>query len=277
MRTKHLLLLLTLSSMVACTGNKTDNTESDEDSVIVETEKSILETDSIHLTEQKKVSNEEGAPSYSIDVNLQYAKGNTVVCDSINASIISTFLTDERNSDVAGVARNFFDSKVKEYREDLADYADPDNEFLRDMKYAYEIKGEFVPETVEGVLTYCSTGYMYTGGAHGAAWAYYINFDKNTGKVLNLAKTLDLSHSDEIISLIVEQLVKDNNCQTVEQLQEETAILTMGDMYISENFLIAEDGIIFHYGQYEIAPYAAGMQDVKISYQKLKKYLKKWN
>jgi hypothetical protein len=38
--------------------------------------------------------------------------------------------------------------------------------------------------------------------------------------------------------------------------------------------LFTKDGVRFIYGQYEIAPYAAGMPDFTVPYNKLEKFMK---
>lgn len=63
------------------------------------------------------------------------------------------------------------------------------------------------------------------------------------------------------------------NCTTVEQLMEETALLTLSDMYVSNDFHLGKDGITFRYGQYSIGPYSAGITEITLSYASLKNYM----
>ena len=102
---------------------------------------------------------------------------------------------------------------------------------------------------------------------------YGLNMDSKSGKVLQVSDVF--ADEASVLRLMQGQLLVDNGCETVEQLREKTAILMLGDLYVSDNnFLLLDDGVLFTFNQYDIAPYSSGVISVKLSYQQLKGCLK---
>ena len=62
--------------------------------------------------------------------------------------------------------------------------------------------------------------------------------------------------------------------RNIEEVKEQ-GYITMNDMYPTENFLLAEDSIIFFYNSYDIAPYSHGTTRLAIDYNDIKELMKK--
>ena len=63
---------------------------------------------------------------------------------------------------------------------------------------------------------------------------------------------------------MAEQLCKDWEADDLEDLQEKTGITMLGDLYLTNNFLMKGDSLEFLFNQYEIAPYSAGLIGITI-------------
>ena len=63
---------------------------------------------------------------------------------------------------------------------------------------------------------------------------------------------------------MAEQLCEDWKAEDLADLQEKTGITMLGDLYLTNNFLLKKDSIEFLFNQYEIAPYSAGLIDVTV-------------
>ena len=61
-----------------------------------------------------------------------------------------------------------------------------------------------------------------------------------------------------------DQLCKDYEVKDIAELQEQTGITMLGDLYLTNNFLLQGDSILFLFNQYDIAPYAAGLISVTL-------------
>ena len=111
--------------------------------------------------------------------------------------------------------------------------------------------------------------YEYTGGAHGNGIDSYYVMDRQTGKQLSLGDVVDLDKTD-FKSLVVKALQ--------EKMKEdpdtyfEGADQTVKDDYKKNefNFYLTKDGVGVEFSEYEVAPYAAGAQNVVIPYSDLK-------
>lgn len=122
-----------------------------------------------------------------------------------------------------------------------------------------------------GYLILYSEVYDYSGGAHGNHGAFAVCLDLKNKKRLQLS---DLLTTDSVTlqHLIEKQFRKDYELKPNEPL---TQILFEDKLPANDNFYFDEEGIGFRYTPYEVAPYAAGIIDVKLSYKELAPYLNK--
>lgn len=104
-------------------------------------------------------------------------------------------------------------------------------------------------------LTVRYDGYGYTGGAHGYAYQQYKTVDTKNQKLIKLTDIVDISkvNWNDVI-------LKNMSSEYRDLLFEPKKIMA------NENFFFDQQGITFVYGQYEIAPYAAGIIPAKVPY-----------
>ena len=103
----------------------------------------------------------------------------------------------------------------------------------------------------------------YSGGAHPYHVQWADVFDRSTGKKLVLGDVLNLKASaDAINRTVTEHIVEfgwsssDNESYDIRALPE-------------QNFAVTEQGVVLIFGEYEIAPYAAGIIEVPIPWESL--------
>lgn len=124
-------------------------------------------------------------------------------------------------------------------------------------------------------VTYISEGYVYTGGAHPMPWYYGITFSKLDGSIIGY-DLFDHDIFDAPEQLI--QLISDNiRSQYFDKInnEEEEYLFEPNDVFPfpTNQPWIETDSVVFCYGPFEIAPYAAGMPLCKISKTDLMPYL----
>ena len=113
------------------------------------------------------------------------------------------------------------------------------------------------------------TEYDYTGGAHGSTVNSYYVMDRKTGQKLLLGDIVDLNNTD-FKSLVVKYL-KEKISKNPEMFFEGAEQNVENGYQKNEfNFYLTKEGVGVEFGQYEVAPYAAGMQDIVIPYNELK-------
>ena len=158
----------------------------------------------------------------------------------------------------------YADSLEAEWKAEIAEWLADEPEYKDMLQYYYNIDGSLVETDNDSILSYQATTDCYLGGAHGSYVVEYYNFDKKTGKLLNIRDIVPAEKEKEVLKAMEEQLCKDWEAEDLDDLKEQTGITVLGDLYLTNNFLLKNDSIEFLFNQYEIAPYAAGLIDVTV-------------
>ena len=131
--------------------------------------------------------------------------------------------------------------------------------------HPFQLYVDYEMHTSGKVLSLAVQTYQYSGGAHGQAWKDFYVLDTQKGKLLTLQ---DLFKDNANYKALINQEIN-KQINTGEKMYFEG---DMGFQTISENhpFYVQDDNLVFFFGQYEIAPYAAGMPEFKIPVDILK-------
>jgi hypothetical protein len=109
------------------------------------------------------------------------------------------------------------------------------------------------PDIISVRLTLSS----YTGGAHGSSTIYGFNFDRSDGHELTLDDALQLT------GLSLDETAEQAKDQLTSKLND--GIFADGALPTPENystFVLDADSVTFIFQEYQVAPYAAGPQEV---------------
>lgn len=150
----------------------------------------------------------------------------------------------------------------------LADPDDPDEmeELPFESANEYESSISVLWQT-ENLLTLWDSGYDYSaGGAHGMPWGFGRTFDLKNLRILTLDDIITKAGRKAVLKMIIDQLEDEYN--DMGMLNEPEDI----DFPGVDPSLMAK-GVAFDYGPYEIGPYALGMPQALIPYDKIKPYL----
>ena len=207
---------------------------------------------------------------YHIEFKIDTLAGESDLAKNLSQLILDSVIIDSQWSGTKGqwtirqAMQAFADSTEEEWKTELAErYQDqPD---LRDvLQYYLTIEGALVENGNDSILTYQTATDCYLGGAHGSYVVQYYNFDKTTGKLLSIQDVVPQEKEQEVLKAMAEQLCEDWKAEDLADLQEKTGITMLGDLYLTNNFLLKKDSIEFLFNQYEIAPYSAGLIDVTV-------------
>lgn len=165
--------------------------------------------------------------------------------------------------------------KVNQAKEDMA-------KNVQELKQYIDSTGR-PPVPLELYVTYnqMSTGsvfslavetYEYTGGAHGMTWKDYYNIDTQNNQLLTLQGLF--KENVDYKSIINQEINRQIQLsrQTGDSIYFE-GVLGFKSIADNQNFYIDGDNLVICFGQYEIAPYAAGMPEIKIPLNLLKQNL----
>ena len=129
-------------------------------------------------------------------------------------------------------------------------------------------------------VTYYSTFYTYSGGAHGMASEYGATFDKKTGVMLrNVLNPKDVKALQPILRAGVESYFrrwyeKEHDADSRVKTDMEALFLENGIIPLpGSGVYLSPEGVVFIYGLYEIGAYAIGMPTFTVPYKKIGKFL----
>jgi hypothetical protein len=131
----------------------------------------------------------------------------------------------------------------------------------------YEVQTDFkVRYNKNNVLSITALYYQYTGGAHGGTNQVGYNINLKTGELMLLSDIFDkgFNYKDVIVNEILDSMKKGDKMFFNEGVN---VVKAMDD---KRSYYIEDGNVVVYYGQYEIAPYAAGIPEFKIPFSKLK-------
>ncbi len=158
------------------------------------------------------------------------------------------------------------------------------------MIYSYDISYNRYESKEKGTVSYVFNTYEFTGGAHGINVVNTFTFD-NKGKI-NIENILDFSNGNgvKLSKILAKKIIAEGD----EMINEDMLMTGLGITYLKsdgsidkekcncdgfyigsnfQNFYINDTGITFLFGQYQVAPGAAGTVSVNIDWETLKPYL----
>ncbi|MBR2105122.1 MAG: DUF3298 domain-containing protein [Bacteroidales bacterium] len=165
--------------------------------------------------------------------------------------------------------------------------ADLKKKFVEDFEEDDMIPELYINNTIEKlyetdkIVTIAYGGNIFYGGAHDDYYGYGITYNKSTGKALDTYDILNEDAWEQIQDKIAAGLRKyfdvKTNKELADELSGEGIICDNNNFYIPmpEAIPFVNNGeLIFTYGTYEIAPFAAGMPEVSIPLKDIQQYLK---
>lgn len=108
------------------------------------------------------------------------------------------------------------------------------------------------------------SAYSYSGGAHGLYGRSYTNFDPATGETISLANIFKPEAVERLGPMIERKILRDWSRRAGERVTREEFLADT--IEATSNFQLTKKGIVFHYGVYEVAPYAVGEFDILLSF-----------
>lgn len=116
-------------------------------------------------------------------------------------------------------------------------------------------------------ISFVQTEYEYqAGAAHGMPWWIGFTFDLESGERMLLSDILYNSEEElkELVTQYFEELVAS---QEEGYYWEDATSYVQESVNMESEFYLTDEGIVFFYGPYELACYAAGFQEVTVPYE----------
>ncbi|MBO3096987.1 DUF3298 and DUF4163 domain-containing protein [Gelidibacter pelagius] len=202
----------------------------------------------------------------TIVIDYPKAIGTKSVANKINQQIEHVIanemnMADTPENDISvSDAVSQFDKEFRSFKEDFQDSS---------QKWEVKVDGEVLYESPEIICISLLT-YTDTGGAHGNSRTTYLNFNPETGTLL---EQKDLIKNLDQFKIIAEKAFRE---QTKPKNNDEP----MEDFFFGEDFQLpsnigfANDGLVLLYNNYEVASYVQGITKIVLPYDQIKEHLK---
>lgn len=281
MKADKIIALAAVVGMVAMTscGKKSADGEQSDSIVVAETDSMAdvdLSVPVVMDTIALKYSCDDGR--FLVEVKVQYPlTGPDVLVDSLRAYIAQELGASPKKVDLRdgdAVVRVYYDSlmtNMKAEYDDVRENMGGEDDGFFSMSNERTIAKSY--ET-EKIITIEDCGSVYAGGPHPLSYAGAVSFDRKTGKRLGTEIFRNLK-SKELRNEILRGLREYFEVKSNEELGEMLLGVDYRNIPMpSTNPYFLKDGLVFIYGQYEIAPYACGMPQFTIPYSRLEPLLK---
>lgn len=174
-------------------------------------------------------------------------------------AIINEKLREIATQDIQGSTEAFEGEACDEHQD----------EFLRALCNSYSCLIECVCYG-ERYIGFISNEYIYyRGAAHGMPYTGFHLFDRNTGQELYIDDILATS-GEELNALLVQKFADYEYAEDLDMdyIRENAGFYT-DHVLQAGNYYLTEEGMVYFFGSYEVACYAAGMPEVEIPYEEL--------
>ena len=126
---------------------------------------------------------------------------------------------------------------------------------------------------MNNVITYSVTEISALGGAHPNTTVTIVNRDAETGLLLEMDDFL-LDDAREKLMQKVETAFRNANNLSPDASLTEAGFWFEEGFKLPENYGLVDDGVLFYYNTYEVAPYAMGKTDFVIPYYELESIIR---
>lgn len=215
------------------------------------------------------------SPTLKFDFSLSLIEvGDSTATDNINQAIAYT-LFESADKSIEKACENFIAQRKKEYLELLPEYINSkDNDMPAVWFYNYYIADSEVKRGYRDYINYTIMWEEFTGGAHPSSYYTVLNFNPETGEEIVLDDILKENYEEPLTDILINNLAKQLQVENIEGIKEKGYLYQDNGMFISNNFILDNEKIVFIYNRYEIAPYALGDIMIDVTYEELKDLLK---
>jgi hypothetical protein len=230
-------------------------------------EKAKIKFGMVKYEKQSEVCDSTGCAKIILEYPEIKSSFNKAVKDSLDNYILNTLLDNYSQQ----TGQNTLDEMSKIF---LMDYDDTRNDFP-DYFIPWEISNTISAIfNANSIVSFQSEFYHFTGGAHGNSGVYFANFNSQDGKRLALSDLLISDYEKELNNAAERIFRKDKELGQAESLEEAGYWFVDNKFYVNENFGIKDEGLVFFFNSYEIAPYAMGPTEILVPYAELKNLIK---
>jgi hypothetical protein len=224
-----------------------------------------------------------GALKVEILIEIPVGFSNKSVLDSIRKTLITNLFSNEYVSITDDLlVEKFANELAVDYRLNMEPMIS-----ILDSSSNYSFNNEHILNgyslwSDKNIYTYGIERFVYMGGAHGQETRNYFNFNLKTGSIITEKDIFVDNYQTELAELLKTRIIEQSK-ENIEIKDAESAKPIMSfegtdfwtdSIKANGNFYLTEDGIIYVFNPFEIAPIYMGQTEVTIPFSRLSGLLK---
>ena len=115
--------------------------------------------------------------------------------------------------------------------------------------------------------------YSYLGGAHPNSFLTYSNYNLENGEQVSLDDCFNKDYEVQLNSIGEKIFRQQKNLTSKSDLNSEGYWFDENKFELNDNFAIIQNGLLFYFNAYDIAPYAMGSTELIIPYSEIKQLI----
>ena len=175
----------------------------------------------------------------------------------------------EGNDDAADRINEDIRAQVDAFTENMP-YVDEAKEYSAGVAYEYDLSYT-VMRADENVISFAKDQYTFTGGAHGLDLTSGVSYSTKTGERIaftDLSGNPDTFHADTL-AYLQELAATDAYSERLFSVDDITNGTMESVLYADGNWYLSRAGLVFLSNPYDLGPYAGGLIEFTIPYEKL--------
>lgn len=141
-----------------------------------------------------------------------------------------------------------------------------------ELPYTFDEQYSVVSTKHKGYVGMLTSGYEYTGGAHGMPYSRCSVADLSSGKLIELHTLLAPESRDKLTALVNKKLREEHKVTDLTEVGFFDSAVKLGEQ---PDLCLHDDGAELVFSVYEVAPYVMGTPTVSLSFAELKPLMKK--
>ena len=237
--------------------------------------------DSIQIEKVVPLINGTTTPNCQIDINFKYPTNTSNKNDLKLLQkyyILSYFGEAYQSFSPEEAITSYVDNYVKNYKSMAEDFQKELKHVSADMSaanwYSYYLLSENnLIYNAKGIISFNVETEYYTGGAHPLHTYTNHAFSLKEKKQIEEKDLFMDDYQNELAKIIVDKLVQQNKLSKPAEL-ENIGFFSVDEIVPNGNFLANENGLLYSYAEYEIAPYVLGQINVLLPYDEIRHLFK---
>ena len=277
MKSLFMTMMMAAALFSACGHRASTEATADADSVSVDSVKVEAPVEDDSYIEAETVKFEKSDSTAEVSVLVQWpTTGDKVIVDTLRKHICDLLGDDfiDGPKAIQKYGQALFESQQADWH-NVCDEMEPGDRTVAFSK-THEIT--ILAQTKNYVTTFYET-YEYGGGAHGLMTQVGFTFRKSDGKQIALLKN---TNSPKLAKLIKEGVRRHFSEQPDKPLSDNelleflfaSEVSSLNNLPLPGNApYLSDTGMVFHYTQYEIAPYSSGIIKFEVPFKDIKPFM----